>query len=86
MVAGGHLGHRRADALDDARPLVAVDRRPRQREEAVAGVHVGLADAARDDADDDFVRRRLGEVELLERPAARALGHDCGGDSHDRRA
>ena len=39
-----------------------------------------------DDADDDLPGRGLGELELLERPAARAFGHDRGGDLHLRRA
>jgi hypothetical protein len=82
MVAGHDRLDRRADPLDDAGPFVAIDRRPRHRKVAVAGVDVGLADPARDDPDQHLVRPRVGELQLLQRPAARALGHDCGSDSH----
>ena len=62
----------RADALDDAGALVPEHgRRVAGRVGAGRRVEVGVADAARDEADEHLARARLRELDLLhdERPA-----------------
>ena len=75
----------RADALDDACALVPEHgRRVAGRVGAGRRVEVGVADAARDEADEHLTRARLGELDLLhdERPAE--LLEHCGANLHAR--
>ena len=74
-----------ADRLDDAGALVAVDAGIGELGEiAVAGVHVGLADAAVDDLDQHLVGARIIEDQVLHRPLAELLVADGGSDLHGR--
>ena len=50
---------------------------------AVAAVQVGLAHAARDDADDQLVRARVGEIQVSMAKGTETLAHDRGCDLHD---
>src|SRR6185503_4210918 len=71
-LAGPHLLHGRADALDRAGALVAENARERDAEIIVAPVHVGLAHAAGGDADDQLIGPGIGELERFE-PERRAF-------------
>ena len=65
-------GSARPDLLDDAGSLVAEDaRRVAGRIRARGGIEIGVADAARVEADERLALLRLGEVDVLddERPS-----------------
>lgn len=59
MIARRDLRHRRADAVDDPRPLVPEDLRKGLAQRALACPEVGRADADADNPYDDLVRARL---------------------------
>ena len=78
MVAGLHAGHARADLADDARALVAEDRREDAfAVEAVERVGVGVADAGRHDLDQHFAL--LGPLEVDLDDLERLLGFEGDG-------
>jgi hypothetical protein len=56
----------RADGLHHPGPLVAEQGRQRDRVPLVAHDQVGVADARADEADQNLVRARVGELEKLE--------------------
>ncbi len=49
---------------------------------AVAAVQVGLAHAARDDLDEEFVGARIGQLDLIDDERAGSFAHDRGSDLH----
>ena len=76
-----------ADALDDARALVAEHgRRIARGISAGGGVEVGVADAAGDQADEHLAGAWLGEIDLLDGERGAELLEDCCTDLHGRRA
>ena len=85
MVARRERRDALADALDDARALVAEHgRRIAGRVGAGGGVEVGVADAARDEPHEHLARLRLGEVELLHLERRAELLQHGGADLHRR--
>ena len=84
MVAGDEAAHGAADRVHDARAFVTVHRRIRADEIAIAAVQVGLAHAARHDADDHFVGARGAKFQCLDDERTRALAHYSGFDLHDQ--
>ena len=66
MVARREVAHRVADGVDHAGAFVAVNGRIGTGEIAVAAVQIGLAHAARHDADDQLVGARLAELQRVD--------------------
>ena len=66
MIARRKVAHRAADRVHHAGAFVAVNGRIRTGEIAVAAVQIGLAHAARHDADDQFVGARLAELQRVD--------------------
>ena len=65
-VAGLDRAHLVADRLDDPRRLMPRDRGQRGRIRAIDEMQVGAAHPARGGADQDFVRGRLGDVDIAD--------------------
>ena len=85
VVALGERGDALADALDDARALVAEHRRRVAGRVGARGrVEIGVADAARDEPDEHLAGPRLGEVELLHLERRAELLEHGGADLHAR--
>ena len=85
VVARLHERHALADRLDDAGALVPEHaRRVAGRVGARGGVHVGVADAARGQADERLARPGLGQVDLLHDERLPELLQHCGADPHRR--
>ena len=83
VVARRDERHARADALDDAGPLVPEHaRRVAGRIGAGGRVEVGVAHAARREPDEHLAVLRLSEVELLDDERLPELLEDCGADLH----
>jgi hypothetical protein len=83
VIARRHHRHPRADSLDDAGAFVAEDAgRVAGRVLARCRVEIGVADAARCEADEDLALLRLSEVELLDDERLTELLEDCGADLH----
>ena len=82
VVAGRKPAHGAADGMHDAGAFVAVNGRVRAVEIAVAAVQIGLAHAARHDADDHLVRARLAQLHGLDGERARPFADDGGLDLH----
>src|SRR4051794_13197561 len=86
VVARRDGGHVLADALDDAGALVAENgRRVTRGIGAGRGVEVGVADAARDEADEHLARVRLGELDLVHGERLPELLEHGGTDLHHAR-
>src|SRR6185437_11277207 len=84
VVAWRKLAHRAAYGVDHAGALVAKHRRiGADRVIAVAAVQIGLAHAARDDADNQLVGAWLGELQGLDDEGRRLCGDDRCLDLHD---
>ncbi len=66
MVARREVAHRVTHRVDHTGALMAVNGRIGTCEIAVATVQVGLAHAARDDADDQLIRPRSGELQRVD--------------------
>src|SRR4051794_12191389 len=83
MVTDREVADIRADRLDDARALVAEDRRRiARRVGARRGVHVGVADAAGLQPDEHLAGLRLGEIDLLDHERRAELLQDGGSHTH----
>ena len=83
VIAGLERRHALAEALDDAGALVAEHgRRVTRRVGAGGRVEVGVADAARNEPDENLARLRLGEIELLHRERRAELLQHRGADLH----
>src|SRR5207244_9851427 len=73
------------DPLDDSRALVAeYGRRVAGRVRAGGCVEVGVADAARDEADERLARPRLRELDLLHRERCAEVLEHGGANPHAR--
>jgi hypothetical protein len=83
VVAGRKAAHGITDGMHDAGAFVAVDGGVRAVEIAVAAVQIGLAHAARHDADDHLVRPRLAQLHGLDGERARPFTDDGGLDMHE---
>src|SRR5262249_42840252 len=77
-VADLALGDARSDLHDVAHGLVAQRARELRRDVALGDVHVGVAQAAGLDADEDLARTGLGGGDFLDRPLAVDFGDDGG--------
>lgn len=78
MVAGRDLRYRATDALDDSGALVPKDDRLRNGKRLVAHGDVGVADARRHDANQDFVVAWVFEVHCLKRHRRVGRPRHCG--------
>jgi hypothetical protein len=67
VVAGGDAGDVRSDGLDDARSLVAEDSGQGEGQTAARHTEVGVAQAGRHHADEDFAGAGLVECDIGER-------------------
>ena len=77
MVADRHVRDALADRLDHARALVAHHHGRGPRPVAVHDVEVGVAHAARPDADEHLGAARRLELELLDDDGARPVEYRC---------
>jgi hypothetical protein len=75
MVTGLQRRHATAYPLDHARAFMTIYGRTRYRKEPVARVYIGLANAARYHAYQDFLRSWLGNLQRFDRPVSMTLGH-----------
>ena len=83
VVADLDAGDVGADGLDHAGALVAADDR-RGRDRALAArQHVGVAHAGADDAHEQLVGPRVGQLDLLDRVRLVLGAQDGGGDLHE---
>ena len=83
VVADGEVADVVADRLDHPGALVAEHRRRvAGRVGARRGVHVGVADAARLQADEHLAGLRLGEIDLLDHERRAELLQDGGSHAH----
>ena len=82
MVAGRKRANGIADGMHHTGAFVTVNGGVRAVEIAVAAVQIGLAHAARHDADDHFVRPRLAQLHGLDGERARPFAHNGGFDLH----
>ena len=84
MIARPHLGDRGADRLDDAGAFMPEHRRQRNRVPLVANDQVGVADPARDHADQHLVGLKLAQLETLDLERGSLGLGDRGVDLHSR--
>ena len=82
MIARRKVAHRAADRMHHAGAFVAVNGRIRTGEIAVTAVQVGLAHAARHDADDQLIGTRRTELQRVDDKRARFLADYGGSDAH----
>ncbi len=82
MLARPHTGDAGSDGLDDARPLVPEHRGTGRGRGAVDRVQVGVADAARVDADERLAGVWRVEVELGDLEARAHVGQHGRTDLH----
>ena len=83
VIADGERADAVADLLDDARALVPEHgRRVPRRVGAGRGVQIGVAHAARDEANEHLARARLGELDLAHDERRSELLEDGCSDSH----
>src|SRR5260370_34228272 len=90
VIARYHMRNICADAVDDARTFVTEHDRRRRREVKMHGRDVGMAQPGGDDSDQDLVRLRSGERQVLLQKRAPGLAddgcsnfHECSLGSHD---
>src|SRR5208283_3177248 len=67
VVAGGEIGHRAADLLDHAGPLVPEDRGRRMGIEALDKVQIAMANTAGGGLDQDLVVLGFIDIDLFDR-------------------
>src|SRR5579863_281487 len=67
VIARLKRGHGGPDGLDYASRFVAENRRKFGRQRAVEAMQIAVADADGDGADQDFMRLRLADLDLLDR-------------------
>lgn len=64
MVARLHRRHAISDSLDDASPFVTDDAGKRKRRDLGSDAEIRMAQAGRDDANEDFVAAQIVEFHL----------------------
>ena len=78
VIARLERAHGAADGVNDAGAFMAVHRRIRALVIAVAGMQIGLAQAARHHAHDDFIGARLAELDGFDDERAGAFTDNGG--------
>jgi hypothetical protein len=82
MIARFDGGYALADGLNDARRLVAENRRRARGQRSVKNVEIAVADAAGDGPDQNFGRIGLINLDFLHGERLVGRAHDCGFDFH----
>jgi hypothetical protein len=82
LVPDSHRADRGPDRRDRSAALVTEYSWQREREVALLDRHIGVADTDTSDLDEDFIRGRLGEVNMLNAESAADLADHRRFDPH----